>query len=118
MECLSMSPGDNCLADFPFGAGGGMKLRPVLLLTGPVGTVPEVLVAYISSVQPPARLPSDLVIVPKAPAHSSTNLSSGSIPRRHKLATIHRRSVIRHIGQVSPSIAAEVASRLRTLLSL
>ena len=29
-----------------------MKLRPVLLLTGAVGSVPEVLVAYISSVIP------------------------------------------------------------------
>jgi len=26
-----------------------MKLRPVLLLTGPLGSIPEVLVAYISS---------------------------------------------------------------------
>ncbi len=31
------------LASFPFGGSAGMKLRPVLLLTGPVGSVPEVL---------------------------------------------------------------------------
>lgn len=45
-----MAPGEIYLANFPFGAGGGMKLRPVLLLTGPIGSVPELLVAYISSV--------------------------------------------------------------------
>jgi|GEM_PF-6008503 len=28
-----MSPGEIYLANFPFGAGGGMKLRPVLVLT-------------------------------------------------------------------------------------
>ena len=45
-----------------FGAGGGGKLRPVLLLTGPVGSVPEVLVAYISSVVPQPLLTSDIVL--------------------------------------------------------
>jgi hypothetical protein len=45
-----MQPGEIYLARFPFGDVPGMKLRPVLLLTGSVGPVPEVLVAYISSV--------------------------------------------------------------------
>lgn len=41
-----MHPGEIYLARFPFGDAPGMKLRPVLLLTGPIGPVPEVLVAY------------------------------------------------------------------------
>jgi len=44
-----MRPGEIYLAQFPFGDVPGMKLRPVLLLTGPLGSIPEVLVAYISS---------------------------------------------------------------------
>src|SRR2546422_19924 len=59
-----MQPGEIFLAQFPFGDVAGMKLRPVLLLTGQVGPVPEVLVAYISSVMPTQPLPSDLVIDP------------------------------------------------------
>jgi len=47
-----MQPGEIYLAKFPFGDVPGMKLRPVLLLTGSVGPIPEVLVAYISSVIP------------------------------------------------------------------
>ena len=43
-----MQPGEIYLARFPFGDVPGMKLRPVLLLTGTVGPVPEVLVGYIS----------------------------------------------------------------------
>ena len=39
-----MDPDEIYLASFPFGDTAGMKLRPVLLLTGPVGSVPEVLV--------------------------------------------------------------------------
>ena len=59
-----MQPGELYLAHFPFGAGPGMKLRPVLLLTPPIGFVPEVLVAYISSVMPASPLPSDIVLDP------------------------------------------------------
>jgi mRNA interferase MazF len=47
-----MQPGEIYLAQFPFGDVPGMKLRPVLLLTGPIGAIPEVLVAYISSAVP------------------------------------------------------------------
>ena len=61
-----MAPGEIYLANFPFGAGGGMKLRPVLLLTGPVGSVPEVLVAYISSVLPPQLMLAALLFVLEA----------------------------------------------------
>ena len=57
-----MSPGEVYLGQFPFGDVAGMKLRPVLLLTGRVGPVPEVLVAYIPSVTPSDMLASDLEI--------------------------------------------------------
>jgi hypothetical protein len=56
-----MAPGEICLATFPFGDAPGMKLRPVLLLTGPLGSIPEVLVAYISSVVPVTLLPTDVL---------------------------------------------------------
>jgi hypothetical protein len=39
--------GEIYLARLPFWDVPGMQLRPVLLLTGAVGSVPEVLVAYI-----------------------------------------------------------------------
>jgi hypothetical protein len=58
MENLSVSPEEIYLAHFPFGGTPGMKLRPVLMLTAPIGSVPEVLVAYISSVIPSIILPS------------------------------------------------------------
>ena len=37
-----MKPGEIYLAQFPFGDMPGMKLRPVLLLTGAIGSVPEI----------------------------------------------------------------------------
>ena len=59
-----MLPGEIYLAHFPYGGSPGMKLRPVLLLTGPVGSVPEVLVAYISSVLPAAFLKTLQALLP------------------------------------------------------
>ena len=84
-----MRPGEIYLAKFPFGDAPGMKFRPVLLLTDPVGGIPEILVAYISSVIPTRLLPSDLLLDPSIPEFRSTNLKISSALRLHKLATIH-----------------------------
>src|SRR5579883_2980256 len=83
-----MRPGEIFLASFPFGDIAGMKLRPVLVLAGPIGPIPEVLVAYISSVLPTALMPSDLVLDPAQAEFRSTNLKTASVLRLHKLATI------------------------------
>ena len=112
-----MHPGDICLAGFPFGDTAGMKLRPVLVLAGPVGPVPEVLVAYISSVIPPALMSSDLVLDPARPEFRSTNLKTASVLRLHKLATIHASMIVRHLGVMPQSQKTIVAMKLRDLLA-
>src|SRR5438034_11847266 len=76
-----MRPGEIYLANFPFGDTPGMKLRPVLLLTGAVGSIPEISVAYISSVLPAQTLPSDLLIDPTRTQFKSTNLKTISTLR-------------------------------------
>ena len=113
-----MNPDEVYLASFPFGGSAGMKLRPVLLLTGPVGGVPEVLVAYIASVIPSALLPSDILLDPTATEHASTNLKTTSALRLHKLATIHARSIVRRLGVLSCATAFEVDGKVRQLLDL
>lgn len=113
-----MTPGDLFLAYFPFGGSAGMKLRPVLLLTPPVGAVPEILAAYISSAPPPDAMSSDLVLDPALPEYSSTGLKAKSFLRLHKLATLHRRSMARRLGAVSPVVWKEVQQKLRAFLSL
>jgi mRNA interferase MazF len=78
-----MSPAEIYLAQFPFGDVPGMKLRPVLLLTGTVGSIPEVLVAYISSVVPTQLLPSDILLDPNKPEFRGTHLKVISTLRLH-----------------------------------
>lgn len=113
-----MQRGEVYLASFPFGDVPGMKLRPVLLLSGPLGPVPEILVAYISSVVPATFLPSDLVLDPRQPPLQSTGLKVVSVLRLHKLATIHTTSVQRFLGTLPPATQTTVASKLTTLLGL
>lgn len=113
-----MRAGEIFLAQFPFGDVPGMKLRPVLLLTGSVGSIPEVLVAYISSVVPTQLLPSDVLLDPVKPEFRSTHLKTISALRLHKLATIHSSSLVRYLGLVDPSTHTSVASKLRDLLRL
>jgi mRNA-degrading endonuclease toxin of MazEF toxin-antitoxin module len=113
-----MRHGEIYLAKFPFGDVPGMKLRPVLLLTTPLGLVPEVLVAYISSVVPTRPLPSDLLLDPGEPGLRSTNLKAPSVLRLHKLATIHCSSLARYLGVVDGQTRTIVASKLRDLLQL
>jgi mRNA-degrading endonuclease toxin of MazEF toxin-antitoxin module len=106
------------LGSFPFGDVPWMKLRPVLLLTGPLGTMPEVLVAYISSVFPATMLPTDIVLDPGNSKSAATNLKAKSVLRIHKLATIHASSLVRRLGTLSPAMASEVDRKLRALLNL
>jgi len=113
-----MQPGEIYLARFPFGDVPGMKLRPVLLLTGAVGLVPEVLVSYISSVMPGQLLPSDLVLDPGKPQFRSTNLKVLSTLRLHKLATIHLSSLVRYPGVVDAPTLDLAAKKLTALLRL
>ena len=113
-----MRPDEIYLANFPFGGSPGMKLRPVLLLTGPLGEIPEVVVAYISSVIPNALLPSDIVLDPAHPDYLSTNLKSTSVLRLHKVATIHSRSIVRRLGELSATAASDVDQKLRVLLGV
>jgi hypothetical protein len=119
MENQKMGSDEIHLARFPFGGGKvGAKLRPVLLLTGPVGPVPEVLVAYMTSVLATPLLATDIVLDPALPEHATTNLSKISLLRLHKVATIHQSAVVPHLGKISPATRAEVEDRLRLLLRL
>jgi mRNA interferase MazF len=113
-----MRRGEIYLAQFPFGDVPGMKLRPVLVLTGELGPVPEILVAYISSVTPTQLLPSDLILDPSKPEFRSTRLKTKSVLRLHKLATIHCSSLARSLGNLDAAALTSAVDKLKQLLAL
>src|SRR4051812_29137605 len=106
MERQFVRSGEIYIASFPFGDVAGVKLRPVLLLTGSLGPVPEVLAAYISSVIPAAPLATDLLVDPARAEFRGTHLKVVSTIRLHKLATIHASSLQRRLGELSPAALA------------
>ena len=108
-----MKPGEIHLGRFPFGDIAGMKLRPVLALSAPIGAAHEVLVAYISSVMPSELLPTDILLDPASDRDRVTNLKTSSVLRLHKLATLHGSSLIRRLGELSPDTTRVVSARLR-----
>lgn len=113
-----MNPADIVLAQFPMAGAGGRKLRPALVLTGPLGTVPEFVVAYVSSVIPAALLTTDIVIDPAAPEFASSKLKATSVVRLHKLATIHSRDAVRLLGQLSLPVFQDVQLKLKLVFGL
>ena len=66
---------------FRTGDSATTKLRPVLILAGPVGSAADMLVAYISPVMPTDPLSTDLVIDPTEAEHQNTNLKTTSVLR-------------------------------------
>src|SRR5262245_39521489 len=113
-----MRAGEIYLARFPFGDAPRRKLRPVLLLTGTVGSIPEVLVAYISSVIPTQPLSSDLLMDPATAEFQSTQLKRLSVLRLHKLATLHASSLARQLGALDATHRPVISGKLKELLAL
>ena len=93
-----------------------MKLRPVLLLTDPVGNGTEILVAYISSVVPTTLLETDILLDITQDEFASTGLKSTSLLRLHKLATIHITSLKRRLGSSSEGTSIAVHEILIAML--
>jgi mRNA interferase MazF len=110
-----MQAGEIYLAHFPFGDKPGMKLRPVLLLTGRIGPLAEVVVAYISSVLPSEPLPSDVIIDPHSVDYRDSNLKVVSALRLHKLATLNGPTLVRLLGRIGPPQYADISGSLRAV---
>jgi hypothetical protein len=113
-----MRPGETYLAEFPFGDIPGMKIRPVLLLTGPVGSVPEVLVRIhiLGGAGPIIALPRRFGSA--TAEFKGAHFKMLSVLRLHKLATIHCSSLARRLGEIGDATRARAAEKLRTLLGL
>ena len=114
-----MKPGEIHPSAIPIRRDSGVKAtRPVLILAGPLGTVPEFLVAFMTSVIPQTFLPTDILIDPTVAEHTGTGLKKVTLLRMHKIGTIHGTDLLRRMGQVSASMWNEVEKKLRLLLNL
>lgn len=90
----------------------------MLVLTPPVGSVPEYVVAYVSSAAPPDPLPSDVWLDPADPGTASSGVTRRSVVRLHKLATLHQRDLVRLLGTIDERVLDGVRDIVRRTLML
>lgn len=106
------------LVPFPFDDLTGNKVRPAVCLTDPIGPHRHVVVAFITSRIPPELLASDFVIRMDGDGFVTTGLRVSSTIRLHRLMTLTTGMMVRELGQIPESMAADVEERLRHLFGL
>jgi mRNA interferase MazF len=112
-----MIRGKIVLVPFPFDDLSGEKVRPAVCLTNPVGPHHHVVLAFLTSRQPPALLDSDLAVDTAHPDFLTTGLRVSSTLRLHRLMTVTTTLIQRELGEMSPALWTEIESKLRSCSS-
>lgn len=106
------------LVPFPFDDLSSPKVRPAVCLTEPIGIHRHVVLAFITSQIPADLLDTDLLLDSSRADFAKTGLRVSSALRLHRLMTVSTELIKRELGELSPAMQAEVASRLRKLFVL
>lgn len=120
MERSLVTRGSIVLIRYPFTDLTAAKVRPAMVVT-PDFMIPrldDVLCLFISSSMPEDLLPTDLVLGMNAPSFEKSGLKSPSVFRTHKLALLHKRLVLRVLGEADGALFGAINSRLRIALGL
>ncbi len=113
-----MTRGRPVLVAFPFDDLSSTKVRPALCLTDPIGPRRHLVLAFVSSQAGAQQLDSDLRVDPGHADFAATGLRVQSTIRLHRLLTVSQAVIRRDLGELSPVLLDEVASRLRKLFLL
>ena len=113
-----MTKGKVVLVPFPFDDLSASKVRPGVCLTEPIGPHRHVILAFITSRLPPDLSDTDLVLDLNQSDFGRTVLRVTLTLRLHRLMTVSTSLIQRELGELSPALQAEVASRLRKLFGL
>jgi mRNA interferase MazF len=113
-----MTKGKVVLIPFPFDDLSGTKTRPAVCLTDPAGPHRHVILAFITSRAPDDPLDTDLVLDASQADFAATGLRLSSTLRLHRVMTATTSLIQRELGELSPTMQAEVANRLRKLFGL
>lgn len=101
--------GDVVLIRFPFTDLSGSKRRPAVILAT---YLPDVIVAFISSVVPTMAESSDVLLQPTSPSFAVTGLKKASVIRLRKIATLEQALITRWIGRLDQSLLTAVDKAL------
>jgi mRNA interferase MazF len=113
-----MAKGKVVLVPFPFDDLTGTKVRPAVCLTNTIGEHRHVVLAFITSQDPPNFLPSDIVFDPASADFSTTGLRRRSVLRLHRLLTVGDTMIARQLGTLSANQQQQVENALRIVFGL
>jgi len=116
MENLSTTRGKVVLV--PFDDLSTTKVRPAVCLTNPIGPHRHVVLAFITSRIPEESLEADIVLSSDNAEFKATGLRVSSMIQLHRLMTVTTSLIRRELGELSPSMQAEVDNKLRRLFEL
>lgn len=112
-----MTRGKVVLLPFPFDDFSALKVRPAVCLTDPIGQHCHIVVAFITSQISANVLDSDLVLKADNADFARTGLRVNSTFRLHRLMTVTSTIIKRELGDLSPTLQAEISARLRRLFA-
>ena len=112
----ALARGDVVLVSFPFTDLSSARVRPALVVGRVAGD--DLILAFITS-QTTGSDPRSTCLLRSGDAKfAQTGLKVDSLVRLDKPDTLHRRLVLRRLGQISPNTTELVNSALRFVLAL
>ena len=120
MERSPVVRGSIVLVRYPFTDLTADKVRPALIVTPDalISLLDDVLCLFISSSTPEEFLSTDLHLDTTDRSFAQTGMKVGSVFRAHKLALLHKRLVLRVLGEADSVLLESINSRLRVALGL
>jgi mRNA interferase MazF len=113
-----MTKGKVVLVPFPFDDLSSNKVRPAIVLCDPVGQHRHIVLSFITSVIPDRLEETDILVDDSHPDFSATGLRGPSVIRLHRLMTVPTAIIQRELGELPPSLSAEVGVAVRKLFDL
>ena len=117
---MNVQRGDIVLVDYPYAAGGGTKVRPVLVIQNNQDNqrLLNTIVAQITSVTRRAVEPTQLLIEIATPDGQQSGLRQDSVVNCVNLLTLDRGRVLRRLGGLPDVLMRKVNNCLKAALEL
>jgi len=117
---MNVQRGDVVLVDYPYAAGGGTQVRPVLVIQNDRDNqrLLNTIVAQITSVTRKALEPTQVLIEISTPAKQQSGLRQNSVVNCVNLLTLDKDKVLRKLGSLPDTLMQQVNNCLKAALEL
>jgi mRNA interferase MazF len=117
---MNVQRGDVVLVDYPYAAGSGTKVQPVLVIQNDRDNqrLLNTIVAQITSVTRRALEPTQLLIDIATPEGQRSRLRQNSVVNCVNLLTLDRGKALRKLGSLPDALMQQVNNCLKAALEL